>query len=170
MENKKKFYKNKWFMFAILPLLLVSSVLAGTYLVHSINLTVDSKEAFVVQYSILGDAGNYNGELCSEVSEESWLTLENGATFDKDGFYPMESRKVCVRIQNLGEASIPYVIKSTTTGSESCLVAFPDVVKTGFADYGFTIDGQLVTIPADAPVVNDCNVNIAVSRGTLPSE
>lgn len=170
MENKEKksFFKSKMFLFAILPLFILGTVLAVGYIVNNINLTVDVKEAFVVQYAILGDGGNYNGELCSDVT--NWLTLENGDTFDKDGFYPMESRYVCVRIQNLGEASIPYIITSTTTGTDNlvCQYAFPNVQKTGTANNGYTLDGALVTIPADAQVINDCNVNIQVSRGTLP--
>jgi len=36
----------------------------------------------------------------------------------------MESRKVCVKIINAGEASIPYVITSTTTGGTECRNAF----------------------------------------------
>lgn len=167
--KKKKIYQKKWFLFGIMPLLLISFVFAGTYLVHNINLKVDVKEAFVVQYAILGDAGNYNGELCSW-ENTTWNTLGDGQTFDKDGFYPMESRKVCVKIENKGQASIPYVIESTTTGNDACLNAFPNVQKIGLADSGFTIDGALVTLSADSQVVEDCNVNIKVSRGTLPVE
>jgi len=166
--KKKKWYKNKYFLFLILPMF-ICGVIATTYLVHNINLTVDVKEPFVVQYAILGDASNYNGEPCPE-GEEGWLTLENGATFDKDGFYPMESRYVCIRIQNLGQATIPYVITSTTTGTDNlvCQYAFPNMQKTGNAVSGYNLDGALVTIPADAQVINDCNVNIKVERGTLP--
>lgn len=158
----------KLMIFGVIGLFTMALVAAGVYYVNTINLTVDVQEAFTVEYAILGDAGNYNGELCSWANV-TYYPLANDGVFDKDGFYPMESRKVCVKITNAGEASIPYVITSTTTGTNNviCKAAFADTQLTGNADSGVTIDGALVTIAADAIPINDCNVKIEVGRGTL---
>lgn len=160
---------NKKLIIPLIVLGVISLVVAGVYYVNTINLTVDVKEPFTVEYAILGDAGNYDGvTLCSNPSI-TYYTLDNDGVFDKDGFYPMESRKVCVKITNAGEASIPYVITSTTTGTNNviCKSAFADTQKTGTAVSGVTYDGALVTISADAIPINDCNVKIEVGRGTI---
>jgi hypothetical protein len=81
----------------------------------------------------------------------------------------MESRFVCIKITNAGQASIPYVIKSITTSGTNyaaCQYAFADMTKVGTAISGVTVDGALVTISADAAPIADCNVQISVGRGT----
>ncbi|MBE3128543.1 MAG: hypothetical protein IMZ60_02570 [Actinobacteria bacterium] len=154
----------------------IGMVLAvGVYYVSTINLTVDVKEPFTVEYAILGDAGNYNGELCSGILDDASWTPLNGGVIDKDGFYPMESRKICVKITNAGQAAIPYVITSSITNDNAnydCLKAFGTdwIMPSSSGNVpatGSYIDGVVVTIPADAPVVTDCNVQIKVGRGTV---
>lgn len=169
---------NKKFLLFGLPILALALVAATVYYVNTINLTVDVKEPFTVQYAILGDAGNYDGVTpCSSVT--TWAELENNGVFDKDGFYPMESRKVCVKITNAGEANIPYVITSSITNdntNQDCLKAFGtnSIMPSSSGDVpanshggtgGVKIDGVVITIPANAPVVTDCNVQIQVGRG-----
>jgi len=164
--NDKKMSKKK----IVIPLMImlgIGLVIAGVYYVNTINLTVDVLEPFTVQYAILGDAGNYEGTpLCTDTSI-MYSSLTNNGVFDKDGFFPMESRKVCVKIINAGEASIPYVITSTTTGGTECRNAFANKQLIGIAKPGNTIDGALVTIASDAKDIEDCNIKIEVGRGVI---
>jgi len=160
--NKKYFIP----MFAILAIALVS---AGVYIVNSFVITSDVYEPFEVSYAILGDAGNWNGEdTCSEYNG-TWV---EGTDVDVEGLYAGEQRKVCVKINNLGEGDVDYVIESKILNTnnatyEKCAEAFPEVQKTGTADASSeTIDGQEVIVDDDAPIVNDCRIQISVGRGT----
>jgi hypothetical protein len=168
MSKKANLFGKQIPVFVIALIALIGFASATVYVVNTINLTVGVKEAFTVEYAILGDSSNYNGELCANAS---YLPLENNGIFDKDGFYPMESRFICIKIINAGQASIPYVINSTTTGSQQneadCKAAFPSIQKIGLAASGENIDGAFVQIAADAKNVSDCNIQITVGRGTV---
>ena len=165
---------NKRLVIPLVAVFAIALVAAGVYYVSTVNLTVDVKEAFTVEYAILGDAGNYGGSDATVIADCSgvttWAPLSSVA-IDKDGFYPMEKRAICVRITNKGEASMPYRIQSTTSGAAGCATAFANVVKTGTANQlslngGITYNGAVVQIAADATPVLDCNVMIEVGRGT----
>jgi hypothetical protein len=79
MENeikKKKLYKKKWFLFGILPLLLLGTVFAVGYIVSSLVLTVGVAEPFTVEYAVLGDGGTYVEGDCKDAT--NWFTSNDG--------------------------------------------------------------------------------------------
>jgi hypothetical protein len=170
----KKEKKNKKFLLTILiAVFTISLVCAGVYYVSTLNLTVGVKEAFVVKYAVLGDAGTYTDGTCAGLAldDPQWFTATD-TNIPTGGFYPNEARRVCVRIQNLGEKAIPYVITSRVTNdneAKDCENAFGNYDLTGSADaLGYTYKGVTVQIAPDAKVVDGCNVQIKVGRGTLP--
>lgn len=158
----------------LIPLIAVVGLglLAATgYVVNSFVIKADVAEPFSVKYYIIGDAGNYDGTtLCKDIPEGDYQAMPNGQEVDVGGLYPGEGRKFCVRITNAGEGNIPYTISSevlTGYGNHAnCTLAFPDVVKTGTAlGETTTIDGHVITVPANAPPVEDCKIEINVARG-----
>jgi hypothetical protein len=167
-EKKKSFWKSKIFLFAVLPLFVIGSVFAGVFLVNSIVMTISVAEPFTVEYAMLGDAGNYKGTpTCAEYEESTGAWIPSGASVPTGQIYPGESRKLCVRITNAGEGDIPYVVTSSVTGEAGCAIAFPKETLIGNAPSGISVNGKEFTIPADAPPVTGCQINISVSRGTL---
>lgn len=169
MEKKKK--NNKLFIIPLLAIFGVGLVLAGVYVVNNFVIQSDVYEPFTVQYAIIGDAGNYVSGDCADVSVwTDYSTLDQ--PIDMQGLYAGESRKFCVKIDNAGEAGVPYVIQSevvTGLGNyNDCIVAFPEVTKTGTVPGSSSIyDGEVISVPANAPIVNDCQLQISVARGTL---
>jgi len=159
--------KQKMFFIPLMAVMLIGSVMATGFLVNSFFINVDVYEPFGISYVILGDAGNYNGESC--LNATGWETMPDGAILDMDGIYPGESRNFCVKIDNAGEADIPYTLAGSVVSGlgnyEDCLLAFPDIEKTGTASQGETIDGEVITVSTNAPPVDDCQIEISVSRG-----
>jgi hypothetical protein len=156
----------KKYLFAIIPLFLVVSVLAVGYIVNQINLTVGVKEPFVVQYAVIGDMGTYTGGTCANESL-NWFTSDS-TSIPTGGFYPLESRAVCVRIENKGEVSIPYTITSRVTNDNQagdCVHAFANQDLSGSAIHGINYNGAVIKIAANAVPVEGCNVEISVARG-----
>jgi hypothetical protein len=155
-------------MFTILALGLV---LATGYVVNNFTIKSDVYEPLDVKYYIIGDAGNYDGTtLCSDIPEGDYESIPNDYVMDVDGLFAGESRKFCVLIDNEGEGDIPYTIESkvkTGLGNyNDCVVAFPETTKTGTAlGSQVTIDGEVIEVPANAPPVNDCEIEISVARG-----
>lgn len=164
-EKKKSFWKSKIFLFAVLPLFVIGSVFAGVFLVNSIVMTISVAEPFTVEYAMLGDGGNYKGT--PTCAEYTGVWIPSGASVPTGQIYPGESRKLCVRITNAGEGDIPYVVSSNVTGMDGCTDAFPTENLIGNAPRGISVNGKEFTIPADAPPVTGCQINISVSRGTL---
>lgn len=162
-ENKKKsFWKSKMFLFAILPLFILSSVFATGYLVKSMFIQSDVYEPFSVEYSILGDGSSYVDGLCSEAT--TWISMPE-STLDVQGLYAGESRKVCFKITNLAEAEVDYTISNTVTGGDACLYAFGENSVSGVASNGVNYAGKVITVSDDAAPVNDCIIQIDVNRG-----
>jgi hypothetical protein len=166
IETKKK--ANKMLMIPLFAVLAIGFVLATGFIVNTFVITADVNEAFTnVEYAVLGDAGNYAGESCSDESTV-WMTMPE--TIDMDGLFPGEARKVCVRFDNLGEADLTYTLSNTIAeGSENyneCVYAFGENSVTGNAlALGTTIDGEVITVPMDAAIVNDCEIAISLIRG-----
>jgi hypothetical protein len=171
----KKEKKNKKFLLTILiAVFTISLVCAGVYYVSTLNLTVGVKEAFVVKYAVLGDAGTYTDGTCAGLAldDPQWFTATD-TNIPTGGFYPNEARRVCVRIHNLGEVAIPYVITSRITNENAngdCEHAFANQTLSGNVvnGLGYVNEGVTVQIAPDAKVVDGCNVQIKVGRGTLP--
>lgn len=158
-------------MLLALPLLAITFV-SASYLIHSMILEVDVKEPFSsVEYSIIGDGGNWNGvDKCSDLLEEAWKTYTNEELVDVDGLYAGESRKFCVRITNEAEADIDYTIESevlTGYGNyNECVDAFGEETLTGTVGAEeLKIDGLGVEVSQDATPVEDCKILVSVSRG-----
>ena len=159
------------FVIVMIALIGFASATAVTvYVVNSLTLTVGVKEAFVVQYAVLGDGGTYDGVTTCENYQEAWFTSDS-QSIPTGGFYPMEARRVCVKIQNLGEVAIPYTIEAKVTGDNpngDCASAFGlplTVTGKNAAPQGLTYDGATVQIAANAKPIEGCTVVISVGRG-----
>jgi hypothetical protein len=159
----------------LIPMLAVFGIalaFAGVYLVNSFVIQSDVYEPFEVSYAILGDAGNYDGGSCGDYAGEwtDYSTLEQPV--DVGGLYVGESRRFCVKVNNLGEGDVPFVVQSEVVEGlgnlEACQAAFPEITETEVANGSQeTLAGVTFTVPADAEPVEDCQVQVKVSRGTL---
>ena len=157
---------NKKLMYGMLSLFAIGLVSAG-YLVNSFVITTDIYEPFEVQYAILGDGGNYDGvTTCADYTGE-W---QDGQDVDVGGLYAGESRKVCTKINNLGEGDVDYTFSGEVTPGlgnlEECEASFDKPSVSGTATGSSeTRDGVLVEIAGDATPATDCQVTLAVTRG-----
>jgi hypothetical protein len=159
----------KYLMFAM-ALFAVGIVTAG-YLVNSFSVQVDVAEPFVVSYAILGDAGNpawQSATACSEVSDENYIDLSTGTQpVDFSYIYAGEDRVFCTMIENKAEVPIGYEILAEVREGidDNCLLAFADLSGiTGDAPSGITKVRKNIHVSAEAPIVNDCIVDISVGR------
>jgi len=157
---------NKKYMFGFLALFAVTLVSAG-YLVNSFVLTTDVYEPFVVEYAIIGDAGNWDGsETCNEYAGD-WTP---GADVDVGGLYAGEGRKVCAKIQNLGEGDVDYTFSAEVVSGEGnfaeCSAAFGNPSVSGTVS-GLSVvkDGVAVVVAGDAEPAEDCLITLSVTRG-----
>lgn len=177
-EKKKSFWKSKMFLFAILPLFVIGSVVAAYFVVSSLTLNVGVGEAFTVQYAILGDGGDYVG---TDINADcAAVTTWYDSISPTGNILIGEDRLFCIKITNNAEASVPYVIAETITHPTlltECEKAFK--VDTTVAPYVGTVPARVdttlgqVIVPVlvapalDATPVTDCVVKIDVGRGTL---
>ncbi|MCX6749389.1 MAG: hypothetical protein NTW17_01430 [Candidatus Pacearchaeota archaeon] len=159
-------------LLAILAIgLAAATVVATIYIVNSLTLTVGVAEPFTVQYAVIGDAGNWDGVTTCNSYTGDWFTSDS-QSIPTGNMYAGEGRGVCVKITNAGEASIPYTITNTVTGSDgnpnsACTSAFSKPTITGTATaLTETRNGVGIIISPSAPPVNDCLVTINVARGT----
>jgi hypothetical protein len=169
---------NKKLLLPVLAVFVIGSVFAIGYIVNSLTLKVDVKEPFSVQYAIIGDAGNWNGDdTCSELPGEAWKNYEGDEIVDVDGLYAGEGRKFCVKITNDAEADITYTIANVVTGQDgtwdddeedwACYNAFGQNDLTGTVDSKSSkIDGLGIVVSQSADPVENCLVTVDVSRGT----
>ena len=161
----------------VLGVLVIGSVVAGVYYVNSLTLEIDAKESFTVKYAVLGDGGTYEESdgVCEDLSidDERWFTSES-ESLPTGGFYPGESRMVCVMINNAGEVAVPYqvvqnVLNEDWTTSQKCKNAFgvvsPGEMTGTVPGLGYAIDGKLVVYSYDAEPVDDCLIEIKAGRG-----
>jgi hypothetical protein len=160
----------KMYLIPMLAIFGVALAFAGVYVVNNFVIQSDVYEPYTVSYAILGDAGNYEGGACSDVTE--WTLMEDVTSpFDVQGLFAGESRRFCVKIDNEGEGNVPYVITSVVQEGdnyEACTNAFPKVTETGTATgSATTYDGVTFTVASDAEPVEDCLVEVSVGRGEL---
>jgi len=160
---------NKKYMFGFLFFALVAFATAG-YLVNSFVIQTDVYEPFEVQYFIIGDGGNYESGLCSEVAEEDWITMQDNAVIDVGGLYAGESRKVCTKITNLGEGDVDYTFSGEVVSGlgnlAECQAAFGNPSVSGTVEGLDTIfDGAVINVAGDATPVEDCEVTLSITRG-----
>ena len=157
---------NKKYMYSFIALFAVGLVTAG-YVVSTLTLNVGVAEPFTVQYAVLGDAGTYVDGDCA--SATGWFDASS-ASIPAGDMYPMESRKVCVRISNAGEVDIPYTISADVLNDNTagdCASAFStpyDLSGSATAETD-SFKGVVVTPSADSTPVSGCEIQISVARG-----
>jgi len=164
---------NRKYIFGLIGLFAIGLVTAG-YLVSSLVLTVGVKEAFEVEYAILGNGQNdYEGQSCANADYNTAAVIEASfVDFGDEGdlILPGEKRYICARITNKA-GELPYNMTAITSGP-NCIAAFGGPYEdtgTALADDGsnpgITYAGFEVVIPTDAPIVNGCKATIDVTRG-----
>ena len=156
----------KILMFTMIGLFAMGLV-AAVYVVNSFVITTDVIEPFEVTYAILGDAGNWDG--VTDCDDES-LIYEAGTDVDVGGLYAGEGRKICARINNLGEGDVDYTFSGEIISGEGnlveCTEAFGNPIVTGTAlGSQVTYVGQGVVVADDAAPVENCKVTLSVARG-----
>ena len=163
---------NKKILIPMLAVFVIGLIVATGYVVNHFVIKSDVYEPFnSVQYAILGDGGNWNGvDTCVNYAGE-WQSFENGFVLDVQGLYAGEGRKVCVKINNLGEGNVPYTIQSTIINEDVgvknlCLEAFGEPSVSGeVLGLSEKIDGVPVVVSGGASPVNDCEILIEAIRG-----
>ena len=167
----------------IIPLFLVG-IVAAAYIVSSFVLNVGVKEAFDVEYAILGDGGTYEVTTLEQAKLDcisaTYFTPDVIDTSVTDTMLPGQKRFVCVKIENeAGE--LPYTITSSIVGgdgsdydyNQKCLSAFGQYTISGVTVAGdgsidgITYTGFEVVVADNAPVVTGCIAKINVGRGTI---
>ena len=156
-------------LFGVLGLFAVSLVVATGYVVSTLNLNVGVEEPFIVEYAMLGDAGDYDvGDDGNCAANTEWFSAEEMSSYPIGNMFPGESRKLCVKIDNAG-VPLTYTVTSKIKTGEgnyaNCTIAFPEETLTGTANNGETRDGQAFTVPGNAPAVENCLIDITVARG-----
>jgi len=155
----------KIFMFGI-PLLALALVSAA-FLVNSFVITTDVMEPFSVEYAIIGDAGNWDGETTCDTYEGGW---QEGTNVDVGGLYAGEGRVVCVKIVNAGEGDVDYTFSGEVVSGNGnlaeCTAAFGNPSVSGIAlGSSTTKNGAIVLVSDDAIPVEDCQVTLSLTRG-----
>jgi hypothetical protein len=169
---------NKKLLAILAGVLLIGGALAVSvpYIVSYFSLKVDVNEPLSVQYAIIGDASNWDGQTGCDAEGLTWSTYTNGFLLDVQGLYAGEGRNVCFKITNLAEANIDYTITSkivnlqdedqSWTTYTKCLNAFGEHTLTGTANQlTDTLDGAGIVVAQNAEPVSDCLVEIKVGRG-----
>ena len=172
--------KQKLFMLPLFAILLIGSVFAAGYLVSTLTLNVGVKEAFEVEYAILGDGQHdYAGEDCPSADYYQASVIEESIGFEGDTILPGQERLVCVRITNYA-GELPYTIDATMVGGDGTNTTWNDECNDAFVytlpepgitvadsgtEPGITYDWFEVIVAGDAPVVNGCKAVITVARG-----
>ena len=169
--------KKKLMVFSMIGIFALALVAAG-YVVHSLTIKVDVLEPFSnIEYSIIGDAGNWNGvDECGNLIESEWQTYDSEVPIEVGGLYAGEGRKFCVRITNEAEAPITYTVSNIVRGSDgswnqTCVDAFGEntlpgeVPKKEGGVAGVKIDGLGIVVPESAKPVTDCLITVNVARG-----
>ena len=162
---------NKKLIIPLFAVFALGLVVAAGYVVSTLTLTVGVAEPFTVEYAMLGDAGDYSvteDGLCSATSGISWFDEKTNLPYGP--MFPEESRKLCVKINNAGESPITYSVTSSVVKGndnyEECALAFPETTLYGVVPGKDTItNGQAFTVPGNAPIAIDCEIEISVARG-----
>jgi len=155
----------KYMMFGLL--FLSVGIVGAAYLVNSFVITTDIYEPFQVQYAIIGDAGNWDGETTCDTYAGAWT---DGADMDVGGLYAGEGRVVCTKITNIGEGDVDYTFSGEVISGlgnlAECEAAFgnPSVSGTALGSVE-TKNGVVVMVADDTAPVEDCQVTLSVTRG-----
>jgi hypothetical protein len=179
MSKKANLFGKQIPVFVIALIAVIGFASATVYVVNSLTLHVGVAEAFTVEYAVLGDGGTYHytdwNTAMADCGQALWFNSEQNVP--TGNMRVGEGRFVCVKITNLAESAIPYVIATNVTkggvANETCTAAFAHVPITGTALAGTstgptdTITGALVQPAFNAAPVSDCDVTITVGRGTV---
>jgi hypothetical protein len=179
MSKKANLFGKQIPVFVIALIAVIGLASATAYVVNSLTLTVGVAEPFTVQYAVIGDGGNWNGESCACIDalsctstgkQPTWF-YSDSTSLPTGNLYAGEGRAVCVKMTNKAEASIPYVITSTVTnddGNQNCAKAFglPKTLNGNAAASIATVDGVGIVVNGNATLVSGCNVVISVGRGS----
>lgn len=159
---------NKKFLIPLIAVFGLAGVFAVGYIVSTLTLTVGVAEPFEVQYNVLGDSGTYTEGTCAETTE-GWFTSTD-TNIPTGNFYPMEQRRVCVKVHNLGEEDIPYTITATVLNdnlNNDCANAFGTPYELNGSAIALTDSYQGVTVQlaGNATPVQGCQIKLSVLRG-----
>lgn len=175
IKNQCKEVKmNKKLLWAIMPLFAIALVLAAGYIVNSFVIKSDVYEPFTVQYSVIGDADNWDGVTGCDIYTGDWINVPtDGLDIDMVGLYAGEGRAVCFKITNLAQADISYTISNSIldidgnwSNYDKCLSAFGLHTLTGTAlKQTDTKTGVGIVVSQDASPVDDCRLKIDITRG-----
>jgi hypothetical protein len=161
----------KLLVFGLIPLAIAMVVAVG-YVVNNLTIQADVYEPFsLVEYSIIGDADNWDGVTGCDAEGLTWNTYENGAIIDVQGLYAGEGRAVCARITNLAQADVSYtmqniIMNENETVHDLCVAAFGEHSLSGTAvQQTTTTNGLGIVVADDAAPVEDCIVKVEVLRG-----
>lgn len=149
-----------------ISLFAVTLVTAG-YIVNSFVLTTDIYEPFTVEYAIIGDGSTWDGVTYCDDYTGAWMS---GVDVDVGGLYAGESRYVCTRITNAGEANVDYTFSGEVISGNGnlveCEAAFGNPSKSGYVAGLTTLtDGVAVELADSASPVDDCQITLSVARG-----
>ena len=154
----------KNYVFGIIALLAIGFVAAGYTLANDFVISTSVKEPLEVQYKILGDGVGQ----CNDTSVE-W---DDGGTASLSNMYAGASRKVCAKIENLGEGTLPFEFKGEAehvygdTTHSRCEDAFGNPSVSGnVTGLETEIVSILIDVAADAMPVNGCKITLSVERG-----
>jgi len=163
---------NKKFLIPLFVIGLISSVFAVGYVVNNFVIKSDVYEPFSVQYSVIGDASNWDGITGCDTEGLTWTPVPtDGLDVDMVGLYAGEGRAVCFKITNLAEADISYTISNEILNTNEeihnkCLNAFGEHTLSGTAVKQVdTTEGVGIVVAQDAEPVDDCRIQIDIARG-----
>jgi hypothetical protein len=158
----------------LFAVLFIGTVFAVGYIVNNFVIKSDVYEPFTFQYSVIGDADNWDGVTGCDAEGLTWANVPtDGLDVDMVGLYAGEGRAVCFKITNLAQADITYTISNTIldvdgdwSNYDKCVNAFGLHTLTGTAlKQSDTKAGVGVVVSQDAEPVNDCRLKIEIARG-----
>ena len=158
------------FLILGLSVFLLLGVASAIYIVNSFSIQVDVIEPFEVSYAIVGDADNWDGVSCLDYTGVYSPIINNEIPIDKVGLYAGEGRAFCFKINNFGQADIPFTISNKITNTNAtinakCVNAFGlHILDDTAVALTETTVGVGVVVDAGTEPVNDCIVKIEVAR------
>lgn len=164
---------NKKYFLGLLGLLAIGIVSAG-YIVSEFILTVDvfASEPLEVKYAVIDYSGDDLSYTCEDIEDDSIL-WESGDGIDIGGLYAGEKKIVCAKVNNLGDGNVPYEmnlgILNNSGNYEKCIESFGEnrTLATGVLTQYTQVHktGGIIEVSADAPPVDDCKLQVYISRG-----
>jgi len=157
--NKKKI------LLALIGLSTISFVLAGTWVVSTMNVIADVKEPFShIEYAIVNPIAD-----CSSLPYDYYSPVDGDVNFG--GFYAGESGKICFSIENEANADIPFTILGEVLtgygnyqGCSDSLGAENSIIGNAVAEDITYSEFLMEANPGVAPI-DDCHIKFSVERG-----